>query len=114
MTYVDGGGVIYTWMVSTGIDIACLACGATMVFGGIKLLGKFFGKSMAKSFSKTMAPLIAKTVGKICGIGLNFCVGQIGNALFKYAWSFTSLGGLISFVLDIAIDGNADGIIYSW
>lgn len=114
MSYVDGGGVLYTWMVSTPIDIACMACGATMIFGGIKLLGKFFGKSLAKNLSKIMAPVISGIVGAICGAAFNVGVGQLGSALFQYAWSFTSLGGLISFVLDIAIDGNVNGIICSW
>ena len=114
MSYVDGGGTIYTWMVSAPIDIALMACGATLAFGGVKLLGKFFGKSLAKKLSKSMAPIVAKVIGLVSGGILNLAVGQVGQMLLNNFWSFTSLGGLVSFVLDIAIDGEANGVIYSW
>ena len=114
MSYVDGGGKIYTWMVSAPIDIALMTCGATLAFGGVKLLGKFFGKSLAKNLSQSMAPIVAKIIGLMSGGILNLAVGQLGQMLLNNFWSFTSLGGLVSFVLDIAIDGEANGVIYSW
>lgn len=114
MMYVEGGGTLYNWMVSAPIDIALMACGATAAFGGIKLLGKTFGKNLAKKLSIKMAPALAKVIGIASGGVVNIAVGQLGQLLTGAFWSFTSLGGLVSFVLDIAIDGEYNGIIHSW
>lgn len=115
MAYVDGGGfTLYSWMVSTPIDIALMACGATMSFGGVKLLGKFFGKSLAKKLSTRIAPILASFIGMFSGGAVNIAVGQLGKMLLQDFWSFTSLGGLVGYVLDIAFDGIRNGVVYSW
>ena len=115
MAYIDGGGfTLYTWMVSAPIDFALMSCGATLIFGGMKSSGKFFGKSLAEKFSKSLAPIVVKLVSSVSGGALNLSVGAIGQALFDNAWNFTSLGGIVAFVLDLAVDGRADGIIAKW
>lgn len=110
MSYVDGGGVLYSWMSSAPIDIALMACGATMVFGGIKL----FGKTMAKKFARSMAPWLAKLLGSLTGGAVNIAVGQLGKLLTDAFWNFTSLGGLVAFVFDVAIDESYNGVIARW
>jgi hypothetical protein len=115
MSYVEGGGfTLYNWMVSIPIDSALLMCGATALFAGYKVLGKAFGKSLMQTLCKNMAPVIKTVVSTVAGIAFNVAVGQLGNLLFSYAWNFFSAGNLAAFVLDICIDGQINGIIYSW
>jgi hypothetical protein len=111
MCYVEGGGVIYTWMISAPIDIVLGLCGATIAFSGIKILGKLFGKSLAKSLSNTVAQLVVSVVG---GALLNVGIGKVGDLLFGSFWAASSLGNLVGYVLDIAVDGVQNGIVYSW
>ena len=107
---VNGGGSIYTWMVSAPIDIALIASGSYAAFAGVKLLGKFLGQTAAKTLSGAIATVVAAAVS----LFVNVSVGALGNLIFGAFWAFTSLGNLVGYALDLVIDGNINGVIYSW
>ena len=117
MEYVDGGGTIYTWVVSGALDLMFLAMGATTAWTGVKLIGRTFGKKLAKKLCGSLSGATVRLVSVLCtgaGFALNNLIGKIGTALVDYFWSFSSVGALVAFVLDIAIDNKLDGVIYSW
>lgn len=107
---VNGGGAIYTWMVSAPIDISLIASGWFAAFAGVKLLGKWFGKKAAKSLSGAIAQVVATALS----VAVNVSVGALGKLIFGAFWACTSLGNLVSFALDLVIDGSINEKIVSW
>lgn len=106
------GFVLYTWMVSLVIDSVLLATGSFAAYAGIKVMGKIFGKSLAKKFTNAIAKPLLWAVEKIACATMNVAVGSVANSLINYFWAISSLGGLVSFVFDIIVDGRQDGVIW--
>lgn len=109
MTYVDGGWRFKRGWAAVGIDIVAMAiCPA---LAPVKFMGKQAAKFLVKRYLPQLAGWAAKAARLALGVSINVVNGSIGNLLFANGWCLTSVGGMISLILDVASDGRCDGYI---
>ena len=110
MEYVDGGGKIPRWAVSAPIDALLLLTPIGVATAPLKYLGKKAAAALVKKLAPEIAGVAAWALRTVVGASINISTSSMINAIVSNAASFTSVGGIISFVGDYA-DGNVDGWI---
>lgn len=109
MTYVDGGYNFSRTWVAVGVDIIALAlCPA---LAPIKAMGKAAAQSLVKKYLPNLAGWAAKAASTVLGVSINVTSGAIGSLISGNLWCLTSVGGVISLILDYASDRKVDGRI---
>ncbi len=109
MTYVDGGWRIKRGWAAGAIDaVAMLIC---PTLAPIKFMGKQAAKALVKRYLPKLAGWVAKAATMALGMTINVANGGIQSIIWGNAWCLTSVGGVISLILDIASDGRCDGYI---
>ena len=109
MTYVEGGWRIKRGWAAVAIDVVAMCICPSLA--PIKFLGKQAAKALVKRFLPKLAGWAARAASMALGIAINVTSGSIGSWLLGNAWCFTSVGGVISLILDKVVDGKIDGYI---
>jgi len=110
MMYVDGGACIPRWSVAVPLDIAALATPVGLALAPVKFLGKSAAKALVKKMAPKLAGLASTLARTVLGASINITTGTVLNMISRDLASFTSVGGVISYVLDYS-DGSVNGKI---